>query len=51
MINFKVECIEYYSNDDGGEGRYLIFIWCGWFSNLSKLSKDLAKIEKKFDKL
>ena len=49
MIDFEVENIEYKAYQDGYEGRYLVLMSCSWFSNLRKISKDLAKIEKKLE--
>ncbi len=49
MIDFEVTNVEYLGYNDDWEGRYLIFIWSAWFSNLKRISKDLAKIEKKLD--
>ena len=51
MINFEVEVIDYVPYEDGKwDGRYTILMWCNWFSILKRVSKDLAKIEKKLDK-
>lgn len=52
MINFEVEVIDGAGNHDGvWEGRYSVLMWCSWFHNLNSLTKDLARIEKKFDNL
>jgi len=51
MMNFEVENIECTTNHERWDGRYLVLIWCSWFSNLSNLSKDLARIEKKLEKI
>jgi hypothetical protein len=51
MMNFEVESIECTTNHEHWDGRYLVLIWCSWFSNLSDLAKDLAKIEKKLEKI
>ncbi len=50
MLNFEVECIGCNSNQNGYDGRYLVFIWCSWFHNLSAFAKDLEKIEKNLEK-
>ena len=47
MIDFKVENVECFSNCDGWESRYTVFMWCCWFNNLANISKDLKKIEKR----
>ena len=39
-----IECI---SNCDGWNGRYTVLMWSSWFNNLSSITKDLKKIEKK----
>ena len=49
MINFEVECVECLSNMDGWDGRYTVLMWCSWFNNLSKLAKDLKRIEQNFE--
>lgn len=49
MINFEVESTECHSNHEGWDGRYLVLMWCSWFSNLSSLAADLAKIEEEFE--
>lgn len=49
MMDFEVKNIEFFSNPDGHEGRYLITIQCSWFGNLRRISKDLAKIEQHLD--
>ena len=49
MIDFEVENVECMSNSDGWDGRYLVLMSCSWFSNLKKITKDLAKIEKKIE--
>jgi len=52
MINFEVEVVEYGAyHDDTWDGRYTVLMTCSWFSILKNISKDLAKIEKKLDKL
>ena len=51
MISFEVENIECLSSHEGWDGRYTVLKWCRCFSNLKEISKDLAKIEKKFEKL
>jgi len=49
MINFEVEVGEPYHNTPDWDGRYTVLMWCSWFENLKRLTKDLAKIEKKLD--
>jgi len=50
MINFTVEFVDWnYCHEGGHDGRYIVFMWCSWFNNLSAISKDLAKIEKKLE--
>lgn len=49
MINFEVENIECLSNANDWDGRYLVLMWCCWFSNLKPLVEDLAQIEKDFE--
>ena len=49
MISFEVENIEYMGRNDDWDGRYLVLMWCSWFNNLKRISKDLAKIEKELD--
>jgi hypothetical protein len=51
MINFSVENVECITNHEQWDGRYTVFMWCSWFNNLSDLAKDLAKIEKKLEKI
>ena len=51
MIDFEVTNVECITNDEYWDGRYIVFMWCSWFNNLRKISKDLWKIEKKFEKL
>ena len=50
MINFEVEVGECIANHEKWDGRYTVLMWCSWFNNLSNISKDLAKIEKQFEK-
>lgn len=47
MINFEVENVECISNSDKWDGRYTVFMWCSWFSNLKNIAEDLAEIEQK----
>jgi hypothetical protein len=49
MLSFEVESTDCHSNHDGWDGRYLVLIWCSWFSNLQALVNDLAKIEEEFE--
>jgi len=49
MINFEVENVECITNDGKWDGRYTVLMWCSWFNILKKISKDLAKIEKKLE--
>ena len=49
MIDFEVNTVEYSGYHDGWDGRYTVLMWSCWFSNLKRISKDLAKIEKKLD--
>ena len=50
LINFEVESVDFHHLHGGGwEGRYTVFMWSSWFHNLSDISKDLAKIEKKLE--
>jgi hypothetical protein len=49
MIDFEVECVEFFSHPDEKDGRYTVFMWCSWFHNLKSIAKDLAKIEKELD--
>jgi hypothetical protein len=52
VINFEVEVVDFSAWEDGEwDGRYTILMWAAWFSALKRISKDLAKIEKKFDNL
>jgi len=51
MINFEVESVDCHSNEDGWDGNYTVLMWCSWFNNLKSISKDLANIEKKLDKM
>lgn len=51
MINFEVESIDCHSNHNGWDGRYLVLLWCSWFSNLKDIANDLAKIEEEFEAL
>lgn len=44
FINFEVRI------NSTVENRYLILIWCSWFSNLKDVAEDLNKIEEKFEK-
>ena len=46
MINFEVESTDCISNHEGWDGRYLVLIWCNWFSNLKPIVDDLLKIEE-----
>ena len=46
-IDFEVNNTDLFSSDDKKrDGRYTVLIWCSWFGNLKKITKDLAKIEK-----
>ena len=38
-------------NSIGMEERYVVSLWCSWFSNLSLIAKDLYAIEKKQEKI
>ena len=49
MINFEVEVGEPHHTTPDWDGRYTVLMWCSWFKNLKRLTKDLAKIEKKLD--
>ena len=50
MIQFEVNIIDVIASHDGVfDGRYTVLMWCSWFNNLKKITKDLAKIEKKFE--
>jgi hypothetical protein len=50
MIDFEVNLIDgIASHDDIFDGRYTVLMWCSWFNNLKRISKDLAKIEKALD--
>lgn len=51
MINFEVEVGDCHHNNPNWDGRYTVLIWCSWFGILKNLTKDLAKIEKKLDKI
>ena len=52
LYNFNVEVVEYSPWEDGKfTGRYLVTVWCAWFSNLNTLTKKLKDIEKKHEKL
>jgi hypothetical protein len=46
MINFEVQSIDCICNDERWDGRYIVFMWCSWFSNLKKIVSDLAEIEE-----
>lgn len=50
MINFEVINVECLSSHNGWDGRYTVLMWCNWFKNLELISKDLSKIENKFEK-
>ena len=47
----KYEFIEFEVNlvDVSGGNRYTVLLWCSWFSNLHNISKDLNRIERKFE--
>jgi hypothetical protein len=49
VIEFEVNLIDITSNSEEFNGRYTVLLWCYWFHNLKSISKDLAKIEKKFE--
>jgi len=49
MIDFEVNNVECFGNTPDWDGRYTVLMWCSWFNNLKNISKDLAKIEKKFE--
>ena len=51
MINFEVEVGECITNNEKWDSRYIVLIWCSWFSHLANISEDLAKIEKQLDNL
>lgn len=51
MINFEVSVVEFSHLYEGGyDGRYLVLMWCSWFSNLKDIATDLAEIEERFIK-
>ncbi len=51
MINFEVRVEDYSAYQDNKfDGRYTVLMWCSWFDNLYRLSKDLSKIETRFEK-
>jgi len=50
IISFEVEVGECITNTPAWDGSYNVLMWCSWFNNLSDISKDLAKIEHKFEK-
>lgn len=45
FIEFEVNIV-----DSSGENRYTVLLWCSWFANLYNISKDLNRIERKFEK-
>jgi len=47
MIDFEVNTIECLSNADEWDGRYIVLMWCSWFSNLKNITTDLAEIEER----
>ena len=50
MIEFEVNLIDVSTGHDGiFDGRYTVLMWCSWLHNLKKITKDLAKIEKKLE--
>jgi len=51
MIDFEVVNVQCISNYEKWDGKYTVFMWCSGFNNLKNITKDLAKIEKKFEKL
>ena len=50
-IEFEVNIVECMSNNEDWDGRYIVLMWCSWFSNLTNISSDLAKIEKELDNM
>lgn len=51
-IEFEVNLVEGSFNHEGvWVGKYTVLMWCNWFNNLSQISNDLRKIEKKLDNL
>lgn len=51
LIEFEVNIVEFFANQDDCEGRYTVLMWSCWFHNLKMISKDLAKIEKELDEI
>jgi len=50
MIEFEVNLVDINTSHDGiFDGRYTVLMWCSWFHNLKRITKDLNKIEKKHD--
>lgn len=49
VIDFEVVNVECLGNHPEWDGRYTVFMWCSWFSNLKRIAKDLAKIEKRYE--
>lgn len=49
MIEFEVNVVESFCTHPDWDGRYTVLMWCSWFDNLKRISKDLAKIEKELD--
>jgi hypothetical protein len=50
IINFEVEIVDgSWNSSDEWDGRYLVFLWCSWFSNLKSISEELSSIEAKFE--
>ena len=49
-VSFDVESVEGSFDQDGKwEGRYIVLIYCSWFSHLATVANDLAKIEKELE--
>jgi hypothetical protein len=51
MINFEVNVGDCITNHEEWDSRYIVLIWCSWFSNLAGISNDLAEIEKRLEKI
>ena len=50
LIDFQVESVEgCYNSENVWVGRYLVFMTCSWFNNLHNITKELVKIERKFN--
>ena len=51
MIDFEVQMVEpTMCHDEAFDARYLVLSWAFGFSRLASFTKELAKIERKFEK-